>query len=86
MQDLESFVYCPKCNKLYKGWDVNEVLENHGLHKTEEGIEFEGFLVQENFITEEEEDLIMKNVDAAEWTDSQSGRRKQNFGPKVNFK
>lgn len=28
----------------------------------------------------------MKSVDEANWDHSQSGRRKKNFGPKVNFK
>jgi alkylated DNA repair protein alkB family protein 4 len=28
----------------------------------------------------------MKQTDSCQWDDSQSGRRKQNFGPKVNFK
>lgn len=42
--------------------------------------------MQENFISTDEEQLLMENVDRKQWEGSQSGRRKQNFGPKVNFK
>jgi len=39
-----------------------------------------------NFITEDEENDIVKGCDSIPWDLSQSGRRKQNFGPKTNFK
>ncbi|CAJ0955608.1 unnamed protein product, partial [Mesorhabditis belari] len=46
----------------------------------------EGLLLIENFITEDEETRLMKTIDKVDWALSQSGRRKQDYGPKVNFK
>jgi len=45
-----------------------------------------GVYVETNFISEEEENLLCQGIDQIPWVDSQSGRRKQDFGPKVNFK
>jgi len=45
-----------------------------------------GAYVFDNFLTEEEEEMLKKEMDKREWVNSQSGRRKQDFGPKANFK
>lgn len=47
---------------------------------------FPGVFLQEDFISEEEEEALIRTMDRDVWNDSQSGRRKQDFGPKVNFK
>ncbi|KAK1882237.1 Alpha-ketoglutarate-dependent dioxygenase alkB like 4 [Dissostichus eleginoides] len=47
---------------------------------------FPGVFLQEDFISEEEEEELIRTIDGDVWNDSQSGRRKQDFGPKVNFK
>ncbi|XP_010776059.1 alpha-ketoglutarate-dependent dioxygenase alkB homolog 4 isoform X1 [Notothenia coriiceps] len=47
---------------------------------------FPGVFLQEDFISEEEEEELIRTMDRDVWNDSQSGRRKQDFGPKVNFK
>ncbi|KAF3840652.1 hypothetical protein F7725_006514 [Dissostichus mawsoni] len=47
---------------------------------------FPGVFLQEDFISEEEEEELIRTIDRDVWNDSQSGRRKQDFGPKVNFK
>ncbi|XP_042287695.1 alpha-ketoglutarate-dependent dioxygenase alkB homolog 4 [Thunnus maccoyii] len=47
---------------------------------------FPGVFVWENFISEEEEEELISTMDQDVWNQSQSGRRKQDFGPKVNFK
>lgn len=47
---------------------------------------FPGVFLWENFISEEEEKKLISTMDQDVWNDSQSGRRKQDFGPKVNFK
>ncbi|KAM4619733.1 alpha-ketoglutarate-dependent dioxygenase alkB homolog 4 isoform 2-T2 [Polymixia lowei] len=47
---------------------------------------FAGVFVWENFISEEEEKELIWKMDQGVWNQSQSGRRKQDFGPKVNFK
>ncbi|XP_041808581.1 alpha-ketoglutarate-dependent dioxygenase alkB homolog 4 [Chelmon rostratus] len=47
---------------------------------------FPGVFLLENFISEEEEEKLITSMDQDVWNESQSGRRKQDFGPKVNFK
>ncbi|KYM79782.1 putative alpha-ketoglutarate-dependent dioxygenase ABH4 [Atta colombica] len=41
---------------------------------------------QLDFLKEDEAEELMKALDDLPWQSSQSGRRKQNFGPKCNFK
>lgn len=43
-------------------------------------------LFQLNFLSDDEENSLLKGIDNTTWDLSQSGRRKQNFGPKCNFK
>lgn len=50
-----------------------------------EGKTFPGIFILHNFLTKEESEELVKHVDDS-WDMSQSGRRKKNFGPKVNFK
>ncbi|XP_034461848.1 alpha-ketoglutarate-dependent dioxygenase alkB homolog 4 [Hippoglossus hippoglossus] len=47
---------------------------------------FPGVFLWENFISEAEEKALISSMDQDVWNHSQSGRRKQDFGPKVNFK
>ncbi|KAM4726673.1 alpha-ketoglutarate-dependent dioxygenase alkB homolog 4 isoform 2-T2 [Anableps anableps] len=47
---------------------------------------FPGVFLWENFISEEEEKELIGSMDQDVWNPSQSGRRKQDYGPKVNFK
>ncbi|KAM6907268.1 alpha-ketoglutarate-dependent dioxygenase alkB homolog 4 [Xenentodon cancila] len=47
---------------------------------------FPGVFLWENFVSEEEEEELIVLMDRDVWNQSQSGRRKQDFGPKVNFK
>ncbi|XP_040279464.1 alpha-ketoglutarate-dependent dioxygenase alkB homolog 4 [Bufo bufo] len=47
---------------------------------------FPGVTLIEEFVTEDEEKDLVHAMDQDEWRLSQSGRRKQDFGPKVNFK
>ncbi|VDM98204.1 unnamed protein product [Thelazia callipaeda] len=39
-----------------------------------------------DFLNEEEEMDLVQTIDKTEWVLSQSGRRKQDYGPRVNFK
>ncbi|KAK7925228.1 hypothetical protein WMY93_007538 [Mugilogobius chulae] len=45
-----------------------------------------GIFLWDDFITAQEEAELVSHMDQDTWTLSQSGRRKQDFGPKVNFK
>uniref|UniRef100_A0A8C5M6J4 AlkB homolog 4, lysine demethylase n=1 Tax=Leptobrachium leishanense TaxID=445787 RepID=A0A8C5M6J4_9ANUR len=47
---------------------------------------FPGVCLIQDFVTEDEERELVCLMDQEEWRPSQSGRRKQDFGPKVNFK
>ncbi|XP_039518457.1 alpha-ketoglutarate-dependent dioxygenase alkB homolog 4 [Pimephales promelas] len=47
---------------------------------------FPGIFLWENFVSEDEERELIARMDQDVWRESQSGRRKQDFGPKVNFK
>ncbi|KAM8741997.1 alpha-ketoglutarate-dependent dioxygenase alkB homolog 4 [Acanthopagrus schlegelii] len=57
-----------------------------GKDATAASFPFPGVFLWENFISEEEEEELIRTMDEDVWTESQSGRRKQDFGPKVNFK
>lgn len=45
-----------------------------------------GIKVIPDFITQEEESRLVSDLDNLPWDLSQSGRRKQNYGPRTNFK
>ena len=45
-----------------------------------------GIEIHSNFISEAEETKLIQDLDQIPWSISQSGRRKQNYGPKANFK
>ena len=47
---------------------------------------FPGVELHRDFISVEEEQRLLGDLDQIPWDSSQSGRRKQNFGPKANFK
>ena len=84
-----SYVFCSKCNKivLHKTWDVTTFKEcneltNHDLDSKP----FPGILILKDFVSLSEENELINNLDLLNWDMSQSGRRKQNFGPRANFK
>lgn len=80
----KSYVYCPYCNKAWKGWDINSYKEHPNHHG--EPLSYRGVYIHLDFISELEEQILIDNIDEIPWDNSQSGRRKQNYGPKVNFK
>lgn len=48
--------------------------------------DFPGIEVFESFLSSTEEEELVAQIDTSPWKNSQSGRRKQDYGPKVNFK
>ncbi|XP_040388877.1 alpha-ketoglutarate-dependent dioxygenase alkB homolog 4 [Cygnus olor] len=76
-QGEDNFTYCPATG-LAKG---NEHSEFAGW-----AFPFPGVFLTEEFISEEEESEMVELMDQDEWKPSQSGRKKQDYGPKVNFK
>ncbi|CAH8485046.1 unnamed protein product [Dicrocoelium dendriticum] len=57
-----------------------------GLSKNENEFLFTNVDVMLDFVSESEESLLIDSLDKDPWSLSQSGRRKQDYGPKVNFK
>lgn len=43
-------------------------------------------MIVPDFLSESEENILLEMIDGVDWMLSQSGRRKQDYGPKVNFK
>jgi len=52
----------------------------------EKATSFYGIRLIEDFVSTEEEGKLIAHLDDIAWDVSVSGRRKQNFGPKANFK
>ncbi|KAK4036121.1 hypothetical protein OUZ56_028186 [Daphnia magna] len=82
-QGIPSYIYCPLCNLAWPGWDYDPT--EHPNHSGE-AIAFPGIYIQSEFFTEKEMTELMNSFDSIPWESSVSGRRKQNFGPKTNFK
>nr|XP_012614535.1 alpha-ketoglutarate-dependent dioxygenase alkB homolog 4 isoform X1 [Microcebus murinus] len=71
------FIYCSDT-----GWAVGaEESDFEGW-----GFPFPGVMLIEDFVTREEEAEMVRLMDLEPWKLSQSGRRKQDYGPKVNFR
>ncbi|XP_052544828.1 alpha-ketoglutarate-dependent dioxygenase alkB homolog 4 [Tympanuchus pallidicinctus] len=76
-QGEDNFTYCPATG-LAEG---NECSPFAGW-----AFPFPGVFLAEEFISEDEEAEVVELMDRDEWKPSQSGRKKQDYGPKVNFK
>ncbi|XP_028968547.1 alpha-ketoglutarate-dependent dioxygenase alkB homolog 4 [Galendromus occidentalis] len=74
-----AFVFCPKCKLCIE-------LDPQNGELGASSFRLEGIEVAENAITEDHEKFLVDAIESAPWKDSQSGRLKQDFGPKVNFK
>lgn len=85
-EKLDAWSWCIKCQKLYRGWNTNEIQLQHPEHLKDDGLDLPGIVVQTEFISADEGQKTMNDLDSLPWCISQSGRRKQNFGPKTNFK
>ncbi|KAG8590254.1 hypothetical protein GDO81_006693 [Engystomops pustulosus] len=77
LHKTKSFVYVPE-KGIAKGVERSEAADWW--------FPFPGVTLIEEFVTEDEEGEMVHAMDQDQWRLSQSGRRKQDFGPKVNFK
>ncbi|XP_057332771.1 alpha-ketoglutarate-dependent dioxygenase alkB homolog 4 [Microplitis mediator] len=84
LRKLPSYVYCPECDQAWPGWDIN-IYKEHPNH-TGNPIYYSGVYIKLNFLSEKETNNLITDIDNLPWDTSQSGRRKQNYGPKCNFK
>ncbi|XP_022341933.2 alpha-ketoglutarate-dependent dioxygenase alkB homolog 4-like [Crassostrea virginica] len=73
--------FCDLCNKAFEGGKIDDHPNHHG-----DSLEFPGIFIQRDFISPEEELEICQQIYQSPFVESQSGRRKQDYGPKVNFK
>ena len=73
--------FCIDCSRLF-----NKKNDENCCEKTSEEPVFQGIKIIRDFITLDEEKTLLEDLDEAPWTTSQSGRRKQNYGPRANFK
>jgi alkylated DNA repair protein alkB family protein 4 len=73
--------FCTECQLLFPGRQISEC----GLHP-EQGKPLPGIKFFLDFVSADEEDQLIRDLDLLPWDLSQSGRRKQNFGPRANFK
>ncbi|KAL1227769.1 Alpha-ketoglutarate-dependent dioxygenase [Trichinella spiralis] len=71
------FVYCRKCDSSGHSLTIQGNFDSFACETVK---------VVENFLTEDEEASLLKSISQSAWQVSQSGRRKQDYGPKVNFK
>lgn len=67
-------------------YDYDIELEKVVNRASKEVSDFSGIKIIPDFINETEETQLIHGLDELPWDQSQSGRRKQNFGPKANFK
>ncbi|XP_065663533.1 alpha-ketoglutarate-dependent dioxygenase alkB homolog 4 [Hydra vulgaris] len=83
---------CPECEVVFEG-NVNEILLKDNINWCSLHLQHNIFnlhidkvIIINNFVTETEESYLLTEINKDPWKMSQSGRRKQDFGPKVNFK
>ena len=86
----KSSIFCMQCNRIVStnSWNVDLLVpcDKSGLHNDSISKPFPGVQVVKDFISETEEIKLIHDLDLLKWDTSQSGRRKQNFGPRANFK
>lgn len=77
------YIYCPKCKNL--AWIVDEH-SKHIENSPVDYIKIDGVFVVENFISQQEEEDLIKAIDTSKrWAPSQEGRAKQDYGPRISF-
>lgn len=81
------FTFCTDCRLCWPGW-IDNSSGNESTESTRDmpPLKVPGIEVYEDFLTREEESDLVDGIDSREWVGSQSGRLKQDFGPRVNFK
>jgi len=79
--------YCVDCDVAFSGKELIGICPKGNCNSnSNDNIPFIGIKVIRDFVSEVEEAELMTSLDSLNWDTSQSGRRKQNFGPRANFK
>ncbi|XP_055940366.1 alpha-ketoglutarate-dependent dioxygenase alkB homolog 4-like [Argiope bruennichi] len=76
--EVDQYSYCHYCNLC---WPINA-----SSTKCRSPLYLGRLKLFPDFISKEEEKSLIASIDQIPWMPSQSGRKKQDFGPKVNFK
>ncbi|EDO47562.1 predicted protein, partial [Nematostella vectensis] len=77
------YLFCHLCSQtLPLGGTCSHELGDCGRY----GPSLDGITLIEDFVSQREEARIVQVIDETVWKPSQSGRRKQDYGPQVNFK
>ncbi|KHJ46890.1 hypothetical protein D918_02429 [Trichuris suis] len=91
----KTFVLCAKCVSVAhpltpKFYSVTALLafqkDAHERGEALQGCSVHSVFLVENFISQNEESYLQSTMDSIGWQPSQSGRRKQDYGPRANFK
>jgi len=84
-----SFIFCPHCALAFRAQVEVFQQDNCDWHHALGNVPhmpFPGVSIYVNFISEIEETGLLEEIEKRPWALSQSGRRKQDYGPKCNFK
>ena len=83
------FIYCNTCRQAIR----MDIYESNGqcphyndIGNNDIGFPLDGIYLISDFLNEDEEQTLLKSIDNDIWITSQSGRLKQDFGMKINFK
>eukprot|EP00743_Colponemidia_sp_Colp-15_P012582 GILK01014371.1.p1 GENE.GILK01014371.1~~GILK01014371.1.p1 ORF type:complete len:283 (-),score=18.16 GILK01014371.1:469-1200(-) len=82
---MESLFLCCKCHRLCPASGKEDISQDACNHAVSEHM-LRDFHVIDNFITSQEEKTLVEAMDQAGWVDAQSGRRKQDYGPMINYR
>lgn len=101
-ENKKCFIFCTQCskcvyNQLNKNMNyISNFLTNNKTNRLllhdcnnneqEEYLDITGIYIENEFLTQNEEINLIEQINKNNWIDSQSGRFKQDYGPKVNFK
>jgi alkylated DNA repair protein alkB family protein 4 len=83
------FIYCDSCRQAIRMdiYEFNSQCPHHNeIGNNEIAFSLDGIYLVSDFINENEENDLLNSIDNDIWIPSQSGRLKQDFGIKINFK
>ncbi|CAF3712345.1 unnamed protein product [Rotaria socialis] len=83
------FIYCDACRQAIRMdiYESNSECPHHNdIGNTNVGFPLDGIFLVSDFLDENEETDLVNYIDNDVWIPSQSGRLKQDFGIKINFK
>lgn len=83
------FIYCDACRQAIRMdiYESNSQCPHHNdIGNADIGFSLDGIYLVSDFLSETEENNLIESIDNDIWIPSQSGRLKQDFGIKINFK